>query len=306
MGLTTQFTDVKVGYVTHSESNGRDAKVILVTTAGKVGSEAAGLLTQRQVPVRVLVRDPKKGEELADAGAEIVVGDLDVPESLDQAMAGVSAIVLVSPAVPTQELNVIASAARAGVGHVVKATSKASTDSPIARRRGQAVIEAGLAASGLPHTLLRSNAYMQNTLLLAPVIAKTNSFGSAAGKGLVGMVDARGVGAVAAEIAASPAPHVGKTYWLSGPELISNYDVAEVLSRLLGRTITYRELTFDENKSAMVSAGVPEVIAEQNAQAFSLTAEGDAEWVSDDVQTILGRRACSYEQFAADYAPAFS
>jgi uncharacterized protein YbjT (DUF2867 family) len=254
----------------------------------------------------VLVRDPENGKALADAGAEIVVGDLAVPESIDEAMSGVSAIVLVSPAVPAQELNVIASAARAGVDHVVKATSKASTDSPIARRRGQAEIEAGLAASGLPHTLLRSNAYMQNTLMLAPVIAKTSSFGSSAGKGLVGMVDARDVGAVAAEIAASPAPRVGKTYWLSGPELISNYDVAEVLSRLLGRTITYRELSFDDNKNAMVSAGVPEAIAEQNAQAFSLTAEGDAEWVSDDVQAILGRAARSYEQFATDYALALS
>jgi len=46
-----------------------------------------------------------------------------------------------------------------------------------------------------------------------------------------------------------------------------------VLSRLLGRTITYRELSFDENKNTMVTAGVPEAIAEQNAQAFSLTAE---------------------------------
>ena len=85
--------------------------------------------------------------------------------------------------------------------------------------------------------------------------------------------------------------------------MISNYDVAEVLSSLLGRIITYRELTFDETKSAMVSAGVPEAIAEQNAQAFSLTAEGDAGWVSDDVATILGRAAHSFEQFAADYAP---
>jgi len=59
-------------------------KVILVTTAGKVGSEAARLLTQRQVPVRVLVRDPENGKALADAGAEIVVGDLAVPESIDE------------------------------------------------------------------------------------------------------------------------------------------------------------------------------------------------------------------------------
>jgi uncharacterized protein YbjT (DUF2867 family) len=280
--------------------------VILVATAGKVGSEAARLLTQRQVPVRVLVRDPATVKALADAGVEIAVGDLVIPDSIDEAMAGVSAVVLVSPAVPAQELNVVASAARAGVGHVVKATSKASADSPIARRRGQAEIEAGLAASGLPHTLLRANAYMQNTLALAPVIAKTSSFGSSAGKGLVGMVDARDVGAVAAEIAASPAPHAGKTYWLSGPALISNYDVAEVLSRLLGRAITYRELSFDEDRNAMVSAGLPEAIAEMNAQAFSLTAEGDAEWVSEDVPTILGRKARSYAQFATDNARAFS
>ena len=261
---------------------------------------------QRDVPVRVLVRDPAKATALADAGAEVAVGDLDVPASIDEAMAGVSAVVLVSPAVPAQELNVVASAARAGVGHVVKATSKASADSPIARRRWQAEIEAGLAASGIPHTLLRSNAYMQNVLALAPAIAKTSSFGSSAGKGRSGMVDARDVAAVAAEIAAAPAAHAGKTYWLTGPELISNYDVAAVLSKLLGRTITYRELTFEENKDAMIRAGVPGQIAEMNAQAFSLTADGDAEWVTEDVPSLLGRPARSFEQFAADYAAAFS
>jgi uncharacterized protein YbjT (DUF2867 family) len=280
--------------------------VILVTTAGKVGSEAVRLLARREVPVRVLVRDPEKTKALAEAGAEIAVGDLDAPASLDAAMAGVTGVVLVSAAVPAQELNVVRSAARAGVGHVVKATSKASADSPIARRRGQAEIEAGLAASGLPRTLLRSNAYMQNVLVLAPAIAATSGFGSSAGPGRIGMVDARDVAAVAAEIAASPAPHAGRTYWLTGPELISNYDVAAVLSKLLGRTITYREVSFDEDKSTMIRAGVPEPIAEMNAQAFSLTAGGDAEWISEDVGSLLGRPARSFEQFAADHATAFS
>jgi uncharacterized protein YbjT (DUF2867 family) len=280
--------------------------MILVTTAGKVGTEAALLLRQRRLPVRVLVRDPGKAKTLADAGAEIAVGDLDVPASIDAALTGVTAVILVSPAVPAQELNVVASAARAGVGHVVKATSKASADSPIARRRGQAEIEAGLAASGLSHTLLRSNAYMQNVLALAPAIARTSGFGSAAGKGRAGMVDARDVAAVAAEIAATPASHAGKTYWLTGPELISNYDVAEVLSKLLGRSVTYTELSLDENRDVMIRAGVPALIAEMNAQAFALTADGDAEWITDDVPSLLGRQARSFEQFAADHAAAFS
>jgi len=282
--------------------------VILVTTAGKVGAEAARLLREQDAPVRVLVRDPgtAAAKALAAAGTQIVAGDLAVPATIDAAMAGVSAVILVSPAVPAQELNVVASAARSGVTHVVKATSKASADSPIARRRGQAEIEAGLAAAAIPHTLLRSNAYMQNVLALAPAIAATSSFGSAAGNGRAGMADARDVAAVAATIAAAPAPHAGKTYWLTGPELLSNYDVAIILSRLLSRTITYRELSFEENRDAMIRAGVPEPIATQNAQAFGLTADGDAAWVTGDVPAILGRPARSFEQFAADHAAAFS
>ena len=82
--------------------------------------------------------------------------------------------------------------------------------------------------------------------------------------------------------------------------------MAAVLSKLLGRTIAYTELSFGENKDAMIRAGVPEQIAEMNAQAFALTADGDAEWTTDDVPSLLGRPARSFEQFAADYATAFS
>ena len=280
--------------------------MILVTTAGKVGSEAVHLLRQREIPVRALVRNPDRGKALADEGADIAVGDLDELASVDAAVAGVTTVVLVSPGVPAQELNVIRAAARAGVEHVVKVTSNASADSPIARRRWQTEIEAGLAAAGLPRTLLRSNAYMQNVLALAPAIAKTSGFGSSAGNGRIGMIDARDVAAVAAEIAASPAPHTGKTYWLTGPELISNYDVAAMLSKLLGRTITYTELGFDQDRDTMLRAGVPEPIAEMNAQAFSMIADGDAAWVSEDLPSLLGRPARSFEQFAADYTAAFS
>ena len=82
--------------------------------------------------------------------------------------------------------------------------------------------------------------------------------------------------------------------------------MAAVLSELLGRDITYRELTPTENKDAMIRAGLPEQIAQMNAQASSLTADGDAEWLTQDVRSLLGRPARSFEQFTADYAAAFS
>jgi Trk K+ transport system NAD-binding subunit len=45
--------------------------MILITTAGQVGAEAARVLTQRQQPVRILVRDPEKAAALAQAGTEV-------------------------------------------------------------------------------------------------------------------------------------------------------------------------------------------------------------------------------------------
>jgi uncharacterized protein YbjT (DUF2867 family) len=256
--------------------------------------------------VRILVRDPEKATALAQAGADVTVGDLDVPATIDAAMRGISAVVLVSPAIPVQELDVVASAAGAGVGHVVKITSKASADSPVGRRRNQTEIENGLIASGRGYTLLRNNAYMQNFLMLAPGIAATSSFSTATGDGRVGHIDARDVAAVAAEIAASPAPHAGKTYWPTGPEALTGAEVAGVLSKVLGRPITFHPITFEEQSEAMIKAGLPESAAEDNARAVTLMADGDCDYLTEDVATILGRPARTFEQFVTDQAAAFS
>ena len=280
--------------------------MILVTTAGKVGAEAARLLAARGESVRVLVRNPEKVAALSRAGVEIAEGDLTVPESIDAAMRDVSSVILVSPAIPDQELNVVHRAVRAGVDHVVKITSKASADSPIARRRGQAEIEEGLIASGLGYTLLRNNVYMQNLLMLAPAIAHDGSFGANTRDGRAALIDSRDVAAVAAEIAADPAPHVGTTYWPTGPESLSYADAAAILSEVLGRPIGFRSLTDEEQTQAMIDAGIPAHIAEMNSQALALLAQGDSDWITRDVPAILGRPAGSFERFARDHARAFS
>ncbi|WP_297600936.1 NmrA family NAD(P)-binding protein [Mycobacterium sp.] len=279
--------------------------MILMTTGGKVGAEAARLLAQQGRPARVLVRDPRKAAALAEADVDVVTGDLNDRDTIDAAMRDVTAVILASPAIPAQEIAVIDSAAAAGVAHVVKITSKASSDSPIARRRDQAAIEARLIASGLRYTLLRNNAYMQNFLMLGRAISTTSSFGSAAGDGRIGMIDSRDVAAVAATIAASPAGHSGNTYWPTGPASLSYANAAGVLSEVLGRPISFRPLTFEEQRQEMIAVGVPEHIAEMNAQAISLFAEGDSDWITDDVPAILGRPARTFRQFVVDHVTAF-
>ncbi len=282
--------------------------MILVTGAtGKVGSAAVRELRRRGLPVRALVRDPQRARPLAQLGADLAVGDFGDPATLAAATAGVDTVVLIGPGgPPEQELAVVEAAARAGVGHVVKLTSKASPDSPVARQRWHAEVERGLAASGLPHTLLRANAYMQNTLMLAPAIARTGGFASSVGDGRMGLVDARDVAGVAAAVAADPAAHAGRTYRLTGPELITYADVAAILSEVLGRPMEFRPSSREQDEADMVRAGLPEVVAAMNAQALQLFAAGDAEWLSPDVTTLLGRPPRSFTEFADDHVAAFA
>lgn len=75
---------------------------------------------------------------------------------------------------------------------------------------------------------------------------------------------------------------------------------------MLHRTITFSARTAEEDRDAMIAVGVPAAIAEQNAQAFSLIAAGDAEWLSDDTTKILGHPGRTFQQFAEDHATAFT
>lgn len=278
--------------------------MILVTGAtGTVGSQTVRLLAHAQHPVRALVRDPSRAPR---GDAEVVTGDFEHPDTLDAAMRGVHTVVLVSPAIPEQEIAVIDSAARAAVAHVVKATSKASADSPVERRRGQARIEAHLQASGLAHTLLRSNAYMQNLLALAPTVKQTSSFVMSAGDGQVGMIDARDAAATAAQIAVAPAQHTGRAYRLTGPALLTYSDIATELSRVLGHPVDYRRISPDRHREAMIGAGIPAAVATSNAKAFELIADGDAAWLSGDVQAVTGAAPRDLRTFITDHLQAFA
>lgn len=279
--------------------------MILVTTAGKVGAQAARLLAEAGHPARLLVRSATSRTALEDAGVELFVGDLDHPEDVEAAVAGVSSIILVTAPSPRQEDSVIRAARDAGVGHITKITVDASADSPIARRRDHYAIEQTLAQSGVDHTLLRSNAYMQNFLALAPVIAATSRFASPAADGRIGMVDAADVAETAATVAAYPERYVGATYRLSGPAALFYDDVADQLSDLLGQTVTHDKISVAEQEATLLSFGMPAPVARANAQALGLFAQGDSDWTSADVEHVTGRSPHSFADFAAAHLDAF-
>lgn len=55
----------------------------------------------------------------------------------------------------------------------------------------------------------------------------------------------------------------------------------------------------------MVDAGLPPHIAHMNAQAVTLFADGDSDWVTDDVHRVTGRPPRSFAEFVGDHESAF-
>jgi uncharacterized protein YbjT (DUF2867 family) len=275
--------------------------ILVIGATGTVGSEVVRQLVATGERPRALVRDPATARQQLGDQVEHVVGDLDRPETIAAALAGVDRVFLLttqSSRQPEWERAVIGAAARAGVGQLVKlSVFRANEQSPlqVARQHGQA--ERVLAQSGLAATILRPVFFMQNLLAMVHDAA----IATAAGDGRVAMVDARDIAAVAVATLTGGG-HAGKTYTLTGPEALSFYQVASILSRQTGRPLRHVRVPPDKVRVALQGRGVAAWYADDMAKLHSMLAVGYEEVVTDDIHRVTGRPPRTLAQFAGDHA----
>jgi len=230
--------------------------MILVTGAtGTIGSEVVGQLLAADQRPRAFVRDRDKARQLLGEKVEQVVSDLDRPETIDAALAGVDRLFLLttqSSRQPDWERTVIEAAARAGVTHLVKlSVFRADEQSPLQFARQHRQAELALERSGLASTIVRPVFLMQNLRAMV----RGGAIYTAAGDGRVAMIDARDIAAVAVAALTTPG-HGGKIYTLTGPEALTFDDVASNLSQQSGKQIRHVRVSVDTVRTALESAGV--------------------------------------------------
>jgi uncharacterized protein YbjT (DUF2867 family) len=283
--------------------------VVVVGATGKTGREVARRLAARGVPVRALVRDRARAEDLAAAGLEIVVADLAKPETLPRALDGASKAYLMTAADPQQVTlhgNFIREAKRAGVEHIVRHSVRgADPGSPAKLARWHAASESDLEASGIAWTHLQPVYNMQNFLRFIPTIGTRSAFYAPMSEGAVSMVDARDIAAVAAA-ALTGEGHEGKRYVVTGPEALTFADAARHLSTVLGRPIRYVDLAPGDARRAMVEMGLAEWYVSDLLALYAFYCTGAGAVVSDVVPTVAGQPARTFLQFARHYSPQFT
>ncbi|GAA2168167.1 NAD(P)H-binding protein [Actinomadura napierensis] len=280
--------------------------MILVTGAtGTVGAQVVRLLAERGERVRAMTRHP----EAARLPAEIVRGDFDDRASLDAAVAGADAVFLLDapgPWIERHDLAVLDAVRSHGVGKVVK-VSAIGTGENAELRTGAWHLpgERALRAEDTAWTILRPSSFATNTLQWASFIRANRPVANLTGTGAQGVIDPLDVAEVAVTALTTP-DHAGRTYTLTGPELLSAPDQTEILGKVLGRPVEIVDVPLEVAKQQMIAAGRDPEFAEGAMRGQRFIAQGGNARLTDDVAAVLGRAPRTYQSWAADHRAAFA
>lgn len=231
-----------------------DSKPVLVTGAtGRQGGAVLRHLLEQGLPVRALTRRPDgaAAQALAAAGVEIATGDMEDQASLERAMRGVRGVYSVQDFWSSgaarevrQGINVADAAAATGVAHLVySSVGGAERNSGIDHWETKWQIEQHIRALGLPATMLRPAAFMENYYI--PAVEKALLKGRLLDPIRAGTpyqtIATDDIGKFAALVFEQPDRFVGTALEIAGSEL-TNPAAAEVFSRVLRRRVRFRRL----------------------------------------------------------------
>jgi uncharacterized protein YbjT (DUF2867 family) len=225
--------------------------ILILGASGFLGREVTKLLLPEGQQVRLLVRTPAKVEDLKQAGAEIMQGDLIDPPSLARACKGVDQVLAAahsllgkgrykSESVDDAGHRALIDAAKAAdVAHFVYMSMLGvSADHPFDFARRKYSIEEYLKASGLSYTILRPSWYMEQNVHLfngKSILEKGKT--SLLGKGtkLRNFVAARDVAQFAVRALLDPKLK-NRTVEIGGPQNATNDQVAQLYGKIAGVT----------------------------------------------------------------------
>jgi NAD(P)H dehydrogenase (quinone) len=254
-------------------ASGQLGKLVLAALADKVGADK----------VVALVRTPAKLADAAASGVSVRAFDYDAVDPA--ALEGVERLLLISANEVgkrgPQHQAVIEAAKAAGVGLIAYTSILHAPTSTIGLAEEHRTTEAALAASGVPHILLRNGWYNENyTGALGPSIAHGAIIG-AAGEGRI--CSASRADYAAAAVSALVDGVAGDIYELAGDEAFTMAEFAAHVARIAGKPVAYVDMSQADYAAALEGVGLPGWLAAMLANS-SYASSQDA--LFDDSHTL--------------------
>ncbi len=227
-------------------------------------------------------------------------------ESIRKGMVGVQRLYLITPAaeqMADMTRNLVNEATRAGVELVVEQSAigaDGANPSDLGQRHRNA--ERLVEWSGISYVTLRPNAFMQNWLTAhGSDIKERDEFYCPSASGSISMIDARDVAAAGVEVLTSD-KHANRAFTITGPVALTHAEMAVILSKAVGRTISFKEVGETAARQAMLQAGVSPWFTEAMIDHYQAVQSGERSIVTDDFEKLMHRKPGTFENFVSDYA----
>lgn len=283
--------------------------ITVIGSTGSIGSELVRLLSSKKANVRAVMRNFKRIQDLPFV--HWVKADITDEELLAGVLAGTDQLFVLTgnnPDFSHIQNKIIEKSKEENVKHIVKISALGAsphTKTPLSKEHFK--VEQTIEKSGIPFTIIRPHAFMQNWLgEVAETVKAENKIYAAIGDGRVPYVDARDIAAVAAEALLNPEEHKNKHYVLTGREAISYYELADAVSKVIGKKVTYEALSMEAMRERMEKQGIDaKKIDSFLSLAVYQKAGGPTERTSDDVEKVLKRKPYTVNDFVENYKDFF-
>lgn len=262
----------------------------ITAVTGRFGRVAVKALKARLQPGDALIalaRNLEKAAKVVPAGVTVRIGNYTNPQSLAESLAGIDRLLFISgqpgQAVSReqQHRNVIDAAKAAGVQYIAYTSFPDAQHNPAALAADHKATELALAASGIAHSNLRNNWYLENELSTLKAGAAGKPFVYAAADGQAGWALEREYAEAAAIVMTTPNPK--EVYEFAG----APHTYAD-LAAAIGDNVNVHQVSDAEYATGLVKVGLPQSAAELITSFQTLIRQGGLKPTSNDLETVLG------------------
>ncbi|RKD73228.1 uncharacterized protein YbjT (DUF2867 family) [Sinobaca qinghaiensis] len=275
-------------------------RTLVTGFTGKVGYEVAKKLKAENVYHVCAVRDPEKAEAAFGDEYDFVKLDFSDPGTFDEALEQVDRIFLMYPPggnFPFKKF--LEQAKKSGIVHIAYLSLKDAQYIPFLHHYK---MEKLIKKSAIPYTFVRAGYFMQNLNdFLREEIKEKQRIFVPAGKGKTSFVDTRDLAEISALALVHSERHKNKSYAVTGAEALDFYEVAEIMTNILGVNIEYTEPSVKEFKAYMEKRGENKAFINVTAGIHISTKLGLAKGVTHDYQKITGGEPTNIRTYIEDF-----
>lgn len=276
--------------------------IVITGASGQLGRLTADLVLERVPASEVILttRHPEALSDYAERGTTVRQADFDRPETLAEAFAGGERLLLISTddlgRRPSQHRDAIEAAREGGIRHVAYTSYlNPVEDNPAVITPSHRDTEQALRESGLAWTALRNSFYAEYQVPGGAQAIATGQLFHNSGDGRIAYVSREDCAAAAAAVLTTQG-HEDRAYDITGPEPLSQNDVAALLGEISGKPIEAVAVDDEAFIQGLTSAGVPEPAAREFASYGRAIREGYLDEASGAVENLTGRQPRSLRE----------